>query len=109
MICSLGSSGDRLFLRRNKTKPIMNATMSATPPMVAPIAADAIEDRPFWPEEAGDVAAEADVESVVESVVGDESVFVGIPVNAVVGLAVTDGVYRGKCQYDVRERQGKSV
>jgi hypothetical protein len=71
----------------------MNATMSATPPMVAPIAADALDDRPFWPEEAGDVAAEADVESVV----GDESVFVGIPVNAVVGLAVADGVYRGKC------------
>jgi hypothetical protein len=79
MICSLGSSGDRLFLRRNKTKPIVNAAISATPPMVAPIAADAAEDRPFWPEEAGDVATEADVVSAV----GDESVFVEIPVNAV--------------------------
>lgn len=87
----MGSSGDRLFLRRNKTKPIMNAAMSATPPTVAPIAADAAEDRPFWPGEAGDVATEADVESVV----GGESVFVGIPVNAVVGLAVADGVCRG--------------
>jgi hypothetical protein len=82
--------------------------------MEAPMAADALEDRPFWLEKAEDVAAvEEDVATVeedvaaekeevateadVESVLGGKLVFVVIPVNEVVGSAVVDGVYKGEC------------
>jgi hypothetical protein len=89
--------------------------------MEAPMAADALEDRPFWLEKAEDVTAvEEDVAAVeeevatveevvaaekedvateadVESVLGGKLVFVVILVNEVVGSAVVDGVYKGEC------------
>lgn len=78
------------------------------------MAADAPEDRPFWLEKAEDVTAvEEDVTAVeedmaaekewvaaeadIESVLGGKLVFVVILVDAVVGSAVVDGVYKGEC------------
>jgi hypothetical protein len=68
--------------------------------MEAPMAADALEDRPFWLEKAEDVAAEKEdvaAEADIESVLGGKLVFVVILVDAGVGSAVVDGVYKGEC------------
>jgi hypothetical protein len=75
--------------------------------MEAPMAADALEDRPCWLEKAEDVTAvEEDVaaeredvaaEADIEGVLGGKLVFVVILVDAVVGLAVVDGFYKGEC------------
>jgi len=76
--------------------------------MLAPTAAAAVEDRPFWLEAEGVVAEEEDVaveakdvevkdivaEADIESVLGGKLVFVVISVDVVLGLAVAEGVYK---------------